>query len=152
MYVRNTPPVIRAIENKHECPSNPESGHSQAVNHIFEPTADGKAYEDSRCQVEFVIPASCNPTVKTWILRRKWVISAETGFRLLRQQWKANCRGPLVIVVKPSHLAGKEDPNWIALASLFQVQDNGPNGVEPAAMHNDAAWIHSDPPTPVSVA
>jgi hypothetical protein len=117
MYVRSTAPVIRAIENEYEFPASPEGGHSQAVNHVFEPTADGKAYENSGCQVKFTIPSSCTPTFKTWNLRRKWVISAEAVFRCLGQQWKANCRGPLVIVSKPSHLAAAEDPDSIALDS-----------------------------------
>lgn len=49
MYVRSRAPVIQAIKNEYEFPASPEGGHSQAVNHVFEPTADGKTDEDSEC-------------------------------------------------------------------------------------------------------
>lgn len=54
-----------SFENENEFPAGPEGGHSQAVNHVFEPTADGKAYEDSGYQVKFA-----TSTFKTWNLRR----------------------------------------------------------------------------------
>ncbi|KAJ5815569.1 hypothetical protein N7474_007346 [Penicillium riverlandense] len=57
------------------------------------------------------------------------------GVPMSGQQWKVNCRDPLVFVSKPSHLAAAEDPDSIALGSSFQIPNNGPNGVEPAGKY-----------------
>lgn len=81
--LRCSRPVLRFDEHINEFPGGHVGEMSCQVNHVFNPTEDGKRYQDMECKVMFEIPASCSPTFMTWNVSTQWQLRVTAFFKCL---------------------------------------------------------------------
>jgi hypothetical protein len=99
--LRCSRPVMRLHEHINEFPGRNVGEMSCQVNHVFNPMDDGKGYQNTECQVEFEIPASCSPTFMTWNVSNQWYLHVNAFFKCLGKVSTKSYYGGIKLISEP---------------------------------------------------